>query len=94
MLECPICKGYMSPPIYQCLGGHTFCANCKTKNETCSTCKEKIENTRNYSLEELSKKVELPSDEKKVVKAETPVKRSAEEAEVNGDGSVVKVLKK
>lgn len=85
MLECPICKEYMSPPIYQCLTGHTVCNICKPKKETCATCNEKVENTRNYSLEELSKKVELPTEnEKKAAKAEAAVKRTAEEAEING----------
>ncbi|XP_057655753.1 uncharacterized protein LOC130893538 [Diorhabda carinulata] len=65
LLECPICKIYMSPPIFQCLSGHTICNSCKTIKIECPTCQESIQNTRNFTLEELSLKVELP-DEKKL----------------------------
>ncbi|XP_023014612.2 uncharacterized protein [Leptinotarsa decemlineata] len=66
LLECPFCKEYMSPPIYQCLTGHTMCNTCKSSLSKCSTCDADIEKTRNYTLEELSKKVELPQgDDKK-----------------------------
>ncbi|VEN61370.1 unnamed protein product [Callosobruchus maculatus] len=80
LLECPLCKSYMAPPIWQCLTGHTMCNNCKPKQEQCSTCNEKIENTRNYTLEELSKKVELPSENEK----KFAFKRNSDDPEVNG----------
>ncbi|KAJ8911290.1 hypothetical protein NQ315_015293 [Exocentrus adspersus] len=87
MLECPVCKEYMHPPIYQCLLGHTMCNNCKSKADKCpmAGCEANIETTRNYILEDLSKKVELPQlEEKKVVKAEGGVKRNSVE---DGDGN-------
>lgn len=80
LLECPFCKQYMSSPIYQCLSGHTICNSCKSTMPKCPTCQEPIQNTRNFTLEELSKKVEIP-DEKKV-KPEMNSKRSSER---NGD---------
>ncbi|XP_072382344.1 uncharacterized protein [Diabrotica undecimpunctata] len=78
LLECPCCKEYMSPPIYQCLAGHTVCNVCKPTYEKCPSCEELIQKTRNFTLEELSKKVELPADDKKV-KPDTSLKRAAEE---------------
>lgn len=93
LLECPICKEYMSPPIYQCTSGHTVCSSCKTKLGKCSSCEDPIEKTRNYTLEELSKKVELPSggDDKKNVKNDVGAKRGSEE---NGESPATKVAKK
>lgn len=92
LLECPVCKEYMTPPIYQCMAGHTVCNNCKTKIGKCSSCDESIEKTRNFTLEELSKKVELPpGDDKKAVKADATAKRSVEE---NGTESPAKIQKK
>lgn len=81
LLECPICKEYMTPPIYQCVTGHTICNSCKVKLGKCGTCDENVEKTRNFTLEELSKKVELPpGDEKKNVKTgDAAVKRAPEE---------------
>lgn len=93
LLECPVCKEYMSPPIYQCATGHTVCNPCKTKLGKCSTCEDPIEKTRNYTLEELSKKVELPTggDEKKGVKNDLGTKRSPDE---NGETPAAKLQKK
>lgn len=93
LLECPICKEYMSPPIYQCTTGHTVCSACKTKLGKCSSCEDPIEKTRNYTLEELSKKVELPSggDDKKNLKNDVGAKRASEE---NGESPASKVPKK
>lgn len=58
--ECPICKDYMVPPIYQCVSGHTLCNACKAKLEKCPSCEAKIDETRNLVLEEVAEKVELP----------------------------------
>lgn len=92
LLECPVCKEYMGPPIYQCSSGHTICNSCKTKLGKCSSCEDPIEKTRNFTLEELSKKVELPTgDDKKAVKNDVGVKRAPEES--NGD-TPTKVQKK
>ena len=43
---CPIClDDVMTPPIYQCSAGHTFCVNCKDNlllmaEPRCPTCRE------------------------------------------------------
>lgn len=94
LLECPVCKEYMSPPIYQCTTGHTICNSCKVKLGKCSACEDPIEKTRNYTLEELSKKVELPSggDDKKNIKNDIGGKRGPEET--NGDTPSAKIQKK
>lgn len=86
LLECPLCKEYMSAPIYQCLSGHTICNVCRPALEKCSTCEERIEKTRNFTLEELSSKVELPISDEKKIKAETGTKRPSDELNnTNGD---------
>ncbi|XP_057655745.1 uncharacterized protein LOC130893534 isoform X1 [Diorhabda carinulata] len=53
-LNCPGCNQQLSAPIFQCLSGHVVCKECKTKAEDskCLTCESKIENTRNYIIEE------------------------------------------
>lgn len=60
VFECPICKDYMVPPIHQCVSGHTLCNSCKTKLDKCPSCEAKIEETRNYILEDVAEKAELP----------------------------------
>ncbi|XP_018562381.1 uncharacterized protein LOC108904349 [Anoplophora glabripennis] len=96
MLECPVCKEYMHPPIYQCLTGHTMCNNCKSKAaDTCpvASCDAKIEATRNYILEDLSKKVELPQlEDKKMVKTEGAKRNNTED--VDGAETPSKIQKK
>lgn len=84
----------MSPPIYQCTTGHTLCNTCKTNLGKCASCDGVIEKTRNYTLEELSKKVELPTgvDDKKGIKNDVGAKRASEEN--NGDTPATKVQKK
>ncbi|KAJ8957883.1 hypothetical protein NQ318_001879 [Aromia moschata] len=60
MYECPICHEYMSPPIQQCFTGHSFCKPCTLTKQKCPLCDAKIESTRNYIVEEMSEKIELP----------------------------------
>ncbi|RZC42314.1 Sina domain containing protein [Asbolus verrucosus] len=50
-LECPVCQQLMRPPIYQCTTGHSFCNICRTKLNECTTCRQPLSNTRNFSLE-------------------------------------------
>ncbi|KAF5286825.1 hypothetical protein FQA39_LY00358 [Lamprigera yunnana] len=54
-LECPVCNEYMVPPIYQCVVGHSICGTCKPLMNECSTCRDKIAATRNFSLEKLTR---------------------------------------
>lgn len=52
--ECPVCKNFMKPPIYQCNSGHSICNLCRPRLEKCPTCRSMFGNTRNYSLEGLT----------------------------------------
>ncbi|XP_023310309.1 uncharacterized protein LOC108904347 [Anoplophora glabripennis] len=61
LLQCPHCKEYMQPPIYQCVTGHIICNKCKTTAEKCPTCQETIDATRNYILEDVANNLKLPS---------------------------------
>lgn len=58
--ECPVCNGYMRPPIYQCLSGHSICTKCRSKVTHCPTCRSNYGSTRNYVLENLSSGVKYP----------------------------------
>ncbi|KAK8531890.1 hypothetical protein V6N12_053348 [Hibiscus sabdariffa] len=35
LLECPLCRNLMHPPIHQCPNGHTLCLNCKIRVHNC-----------------------------------------------------------
>ncbi|XP_057670190.1 E3 ubiquitin-protein ligase sina-like [Diorhabda carinulata] len=58
--ECPVCKNFMKPPIYQCHSGHSLCNLCRPRLEKCPTCRSTFGNTRNYSLEGLTVGVMYP----------------------------------
>ncbi|CAH1999633.1 unnamed protein product [Acanthoscelides obtectus] len=58
--ECPVCKNYMKPPIYQCQSGHSICNSCRPRLEKCPTCRAIFGSTRNYSLEGLTSGVQYP----------------------------------
>ncbi|CAH1101726.1 unnamed protein product [Psylliodes chrysocephalus] len=58
--ECPVCKNFMKPPIYQCNSGHSICNLCRPRLEKCPTCRSMFGNTRNYSLEGLTAGVQYP----------------------------------
>lgn len=49
--KCPVCKEYMTSPIFICKGGHSFCCNCKKILPACILCSAPVENIRNFSLE-------------------------------------------
>lgn len=51
--ECPICKEYMYPPVFNCDLGHTVCKSCKSKMTLCPFCKAFIGNSRNFALEDI-----------------------------------------
>lgn len=52
-MQCPFCKRYMFPPIYQCNTGHSICLPCRGLLQKCPICKDNISVTRNYVLESL-----------------------------------------
>lgn len=54
-LRCPTCGQYMVPPIFMCASGHSICESCKSRwQDTCPSCSERIESTRNLALEHLA----------------------------------------
>jgi len=53
-LECPVCLEYMASPIKMCENGHNICGYCKERLTKCPTCRGKITNVRNISLEILA----------------------------------------
>lgn len=58
--ECPVCKLFMKPPIFQCQSGHSICNVCRPRVEKCPTCRSIFGSTRNYSLEGLTSGVHYP----------------------------------
>lgn len=58
--ECPVCKMFMKPPIFQCQSGHSVCNVCRPRLEKCPTCRAIFGSTRNYSLEGLTSGVYYP----------------------------------
>lgn len=58
--ECPVCKNFMKPPIYQCQSGHSICNICRPRLEKCPTCRSMFGTTRNYSLEGLTSGIQYP----------------------------------
>lgn len=59
-LECPVCHEYMYPPIKQCTTGHSLCELCFDKASTCPTCRSSKGSTRNFALEGIHAKVQVP----------------------------------
>ncbi|KAL4304777.1 hypothetical protein AHAS_Ahas16G0012200 [Arachis hypogaea] len=61
LLECPVCKNLMYPPIHQCPNGHTLCSNCKIEvHNLCPTCHHDLKNIRCLALEKVAESLELP----------------------------------
>lgn len=54
LLQCPHCKEYMAPPIYDCVNGHNFCTKCFKKLGKCGTCRQPRSDKRNEVWEELA----------------------------------------
>ncbi|KAG6509021.1 E3 ubiquitin-protein ligase SINAT5-like [Zingiber officinale] len=60
LLECPVCKNAMFPPIQQCPSGHTLCFSCKNKvNNKCPICRKEIGHIRCLALEKLATSLHL-----------------------------------
>ncbi|XP_049818334.1 uncharacterized protein LOC126264434 [Aethina tumida] len=58
--ECPVCKTFMKPPIYQCQSGHSVCNLCRPRLDKCPSCRAPFGATRNYSLEGMTSSVLYP----------------------------------
>jgi len=53
-LECPVCTEYMASPIKMCENEHNICGGCKERLSECPTCRGKLINVRNITLENLA----------------------------------------
>lgn len=53
-LECPVCLEYITPPIYQCVSGHSFDLACKNSITECPVCKKEIYPSSNVTLEKVT----------------------------------------
>ncbi|KAB2045272.1 hypothetical protein ES319_D01G149100v1 [Gossypium barbadense] len=61
LLECPVYKNLMYPPIHQCPNGHTSCLNCKNRvHNCCPSCRYDLGNIRCLALERFAESLELP----------------------------------
>lgn len=60
LLECPVCKEYMVPPISLCENGHNVCITCRVFIKDCPTCLKPFRNMFNTSLGNLAKKLLFP----------------------------------
>ncbi|KAL3534143.1 hypothetical protein ACH5RR_002604 [Cinchona calisaya] len=61
LLQCPVCRSSMYPPIHQCPNGHTLCSNCKIRvHNSCPTCRFDLGDIRCLALERVAESLELP----------------------------------
>lgn len=60
LLECPVCFGYMMPPIMQCSRGHLICSQCRNKLNVCPVCRVPMSNIRNLAMEKVGSKLIFP----------------------------------
>ncbi|SPP87511.1 probable E3 ubiquitin-protein ligase sinah [Drosophila guanche] len=60
LLECPVCFGYIMPPIMQCSRGHLICSGCRHKLTLCPVCRVPMSNIRNIAMENVASKLFFP----------------------------------
>ncbi|XP_065207677.1 uncharacterized protein LOC135836639 isoform X2 [Planococcus citri] len=60
LLECPICFEYSTPPINQCLQGHIICSNCRQRVNSCPTCRNMFQESRNLIMEKVAALLRYP----------------------------------
>ena len=60
IFDCPVCFGYVLPPILQCQMGHLVCSSCRSKLTCCPICRGPLANIRNLGIEKLAEKVNFP----------------------------------
>ncbi|XP_052844472.1 probable E3 ubiquitin-protein ligase sinah [Drosophila gunungcola] len=60
LLECPVCFGYIMPPIMQCSCGHLICATCRQKVSLCPVCRVSMTNIRSLAMEKVASKLIFP----------------------------------
>jgi hypothetical protein len=59
-LECPVCMEYMVPPIKLCTNGHNICSKCSERVAYCPTCRARLLETRNVTLENIVRRQKFP----------------------------------
>ncbi|PSN51458.1 hypothetical protein C0J52_00726 [Blattella germanica] len=60
LLECPLCRKGMPPPIYLCENGHTVCSSCHSKTSTCPVCDAFMTKKRDLLVERFAEKLPFP----------------------------------
>ncbi|KMZ00129.1 probable E3 ubiquitin-protein ligase sinah [Drosophila simulans] len=60
LLECPVCFGYIMPPIMQCPRGHLICSTCRSKLTICPVCRVFMTNIRSLAMEKVASKLVFP----------------------------------
>ncbi|XP_017028136.1 probable E3 ubiquitin-protein ligase sinah [Drosophila kikkawai] len=60
LLECPVCFGYMMPPIMQCPRGHMICHSCRQMVTLCPVCRAALSSIRNLGMEKVASKLIFP----------------------------------
>ncbi|XP_045465932.1 uncharacterized protein LOC123674860 [Harmonia axyridis] len=59
LLECPICRELMYPPIRECVQGHNFCDSCFDQISICAVCRQPKAKGQNFALEEVSRSLTI-----------------------------------
>ncbi|CAG9087546.1 unnamed protein product [Plutella xylostella] len=64
--ECPVCMEAMCAPIFQCKVGHSLCHTCTSnlRPPVCPICREDMTQMRNWQLEEILNKAQVPCPNK------------------------------
>ncbi|KAF5294190.1 hypothetical protein FQR65_LT10901 [Abscondita terminalis] len=60
IFTCPSCRNVMTPPIYMCDLGHSFCGNCYYNIDRCPTCRATISARRNVAIERIQSNFVFP----------------------------------
>ncbi|XP_017080487.1 probable E3 ubiquitin-protein ligase sinah isoform X2 [Drosophila eugracilis] len=60
LFECPVCFGYIMPPVLQCARGHLLCSFCRQKVTLCPVCRISMTNIRSLAMEKVATKLIFP----------------------------------
>ncbi|EDW16854.1 uncharacterized protein LOC6575381 [Drosophila mojavensis] len=53
VIECPVCRSLITPPVLQCQNGHLLCLECRIRTETCPICRGFFTPIRSSVAEEI-----------------------------------------
>ncbi|XP_023176852.1 uncharacterized protein LOC111603487 [Drosophila hydei] len=53
VIECPVCRSLIAPPVLQCQNGHLLCLECRIRTETCPVCRGYFTPIRSSIAEEI-----------------------------------------